>query len=176
MSDIDMEGEAAGEELEGGKKKLSGKFLVLYIILPVLVLAGIGYGAYSFVFPSSENASTTVDGVPAAQVELTETGDPVFFDLPEFLVNLTSPDGGPTRYLKLRVSLQLPDEDAVSQIEAVMPRVVDGFQVYLRELRPSDFQGSSNMFLLREELLRRVNLAARPVRVNDVLFREVIVQ
>ena len=58
----------------------------------------------------------------------------------------------------------------------VMPRVVDGFQVYLRELRPEDFQGSAGMFLLRQELLRRVNLAARPVKVTDVLFREVIVQ
>ena len=29
---------------------------------------------------------------------------------------------------------------------------------------------------LREELLRRVNLAARPVRVRDVLFKEMLVQ
>ena len=32
------------------------------------------------------------------------------------------------------------------------------------------------MYRLREELLRRVNLAVRPARVKDVLFKEMLVQ
>ena len=32
------------------------------------------------------------------------------------------------------------------------------------------------LYRLREELLRRVNLAARPARVKDVLFKEMLVQ
>jgi flagellar FliL protein len=173
MSDIDLDTETAEGEGEPARKKLSGKFLVLYIILPLLAVGGLGYGAYAF-FLSGDSASGGAEG--EVEVSLIEEGEPVFYDLPEFLVNLSSPSGGPTRYLKLRVSLELANEDGMEHLEMVMPRVVDGFQVYLRELRPEDFQGSAGMFLLRQELLRRVNLAARPVKVTDVLFREVIVQ
>jgi flagellar protein FliL len=58
----------------------------------------------------------------------------------------------------------------------VMPRIVDSFQVYLRELRVEDLQGAAGVHLLREELLTRVNASVKPVKVNDVLFREMLVQ
>ena len=57
-----------------------------------------------------------------------------------------------------------------------MPRVVDSFQVYLRELRPEDMEGSASIVRMKEELLRRVNLALEPIHINDVLFKEVVVQ
>jgi flagellar FliL protein len=43
-------------------------------------------------------------------------------------------------------------------------------------LRPEDLRGSSGFLRLREELLTRVQLAAAPARVNDLLFREMLVQ
>ena len=44
----------------------------------------------------------------------------------------------------------------------MMPRIVDNFQVYLRELRIEDLQGAAGIYRLREELLLRVNAAVRP--------------
>ena len=61
-------------------------------------------------------------------------------------------------------------------LEPVLPRVVDQFQTYLRELRVEDLSGSAAMFRLKEELLRRVNMAVEPVEIKDVLFKEMIVQ
>jgi flagellar FliL protein len=57
-----------------------------------------------------------------------------------------------------------------------MPRIMDNFQVYLRELRIEDLKGSAGMYRLREELLVRVNAAAAPAKVRDVLFKEMLVQ
>jgi flagellar FliL protein len=57
-----------------------------------------------------------------------------------------------------------------------MPRIVDNFQIYLRELRVDDLRGSGGIYRLREELLARVNAAVAPVKVNDVLFKEMLVQ
>ena len=57
-----------------------------------------------------------------------------------------------------------------------MPRIVDSFQVYLRELRIEDLQGSAGLQRLREELLMRVNSAAQPTVVRDVRFREMLGQ
>ena len=99
----------------------------------------------------------------------------VFYDLPEILVNLNS-TGRKQNFLKIRVSLELESALDVGKIEAVMPRIIDNFQVYLRELRVDDLQGSAGMLRLREELMARVNNAVKPAKVNDVLFKEMLVQ
>ena len=57
-----------------------------------------------------------------------------------------------------------------------LPRVIDTFQVHLRELRAGDLEGSAGLFRLREELTRRVNHAIAPARIRAVLFREIVVQ
>lgn len=102
-------------------------------------------------------------------------GSAVFYDLPEMLVNINTA-GRKRNFLKLRVSLELGNEEDINMVENVLPRIVDNFQVYLRELRLEDLQGAAGMYRLREELLTRVNAAVRPAQVKDVLFKEMIVQ
>jgi flagellar FliL protein len=99
----------------------------------------------------------------------------VFYDLPEILVTLNS-SGRKTNYLKLKVALELDGSQGVERLDTVMPRIIDTFQVYLRELRVEDLDGSAGLLRLKEELLVRVNAAVRPVRVSDVLFKEMLVQ
>jgi len=78
--------------------------------------------------------------------------------------------------LKIRVSLELSNADDIPRIQSVMPRIMDNFQVYLRELRIEDLKGSVGMYRLREELLARVNAAVAPAKVRDVLFKEMLIQ
>jgi flagellar FliL protein len=99
----------------------------------------------------------------------------VFFDLPDLLVNLNT-TGRKASFLKLSVSLELEHAEDLPKVQAVMPRIIDNFQVYLRELRVEDLRGSGGIYRLREELLARVNTAAAPVKVADVLFKEMLVQ
>ena len=99
----------------------------------------------------------------------------VFFPLEELIVNLNT-GGRNSTFLKIRVSLELADGGDISRIESVMPRIMDNFQVYLRELRIEDLKGSAGMYRLREELLTRVNAAAAPAKIQDVLFKEMLVQ
>ena len=61
-------------------------------------------------------------------------------------------------------------------LDVVLPRIVDNFQVYLRELRIEDLQGSAGLQRLREELLLRVNASTKTAKVRDVLFKEMLVQ
>ena len=70
----------------------------------------------------------------------------------------------------------MPDQMLAKQITPVMPRVMDAFQTYLRELRPTDLDGSAGLYRLKEELTRRVNVAIAPSRINAVLFKEIVVQ
>ena len=89
--------------------------------------------------------------------------------------SIGSTDSTPA-YLKLSVSLELDGPEGRAAIEPVMPRVVDQFQTYLRELRPSDINGSAGLFRLKEELTKRVNNAVAPQQVSAVLFKEIVVQ
>ncbi len=178
--EVDADAEA-GAETEGenaGKKKLSGKKLVLFIALPlILVLLGGGAGAY-FMLSGGDHETATVDG-EGGEGEDSEggasTGKIVFYDLPEMLVNLNA---GSKRasYLKITVALELENATDVPKLEVIMPRVTHNFQVYLRELRLVDLKGSAGLLRLKEELLIRVQRAAGAIKVKDVLFKEMLVQ
>ncbi len=158
---------AGGEEAGaagGGKKKL-----IIIGAGGLVALAAIGGGAWFFLMGGDPPADASA---PAEQ----EVVKPAFYyELPEMVVNLASVSGR-SSFIKIQVSLEVPDKAMFAQIEPNMPRVLDAFQVYLRELRVTDLQGSAGMFRMKEELLRRVNLAVYPARVDDVLFRNIIIQ
>ena len=101
---------------------------------------------------------------------------PAFYDLPEVLVNLSNTGAERTQYLRAKIVLEVADQATVDQIKPVLPRVLDAFQTYLREMRSTDLEGSAGLYRLRDELTRRVNVAIAPTRINAVLFKEIIVQ
>ncbi len=148
----------------GGKKKL-----ILFIAAPLLLLGLVGAGLYFTGFLSSHEE-------PAAEHQAeAPPGPSVFHDLPDLLVNLNVASKQ-ARFLKISVSLELGSKEEVAAVQAAMPRVIDHFQTYLRELRLEDLRGSAGIYRLRQELLTRVTAAAHPVKVRDVLFRELLVQ
>ena len=102
-------------------------------------------------------------------------GGPVFLQVPDQRVNLNATDGR-NAYLQLSIQLELKNQGDKARVEAVMPRVIDQFQTYLRELRVEDLRGSQGVQRLAVELLIRVNQAAAPVEVQDVLFSEILIQ
>ncbi|GHU03805.1 flagellar basal body protein FliL [Alphaproteobacteria bacterium] len=179
--DVDEGGPRAGKSGGGGKRRGGKKMVVLAIVALLLAIVGGGAGLY-FSGIIDLGGQKSGDQHAGASSGATEGGQnsgavpvAVFYDLPEMLVNLNS-TGRKQSYLKIRVSLELQDALDVSRVETVMPRVADKFQVYLRELRPEDLQGSAGILHLREELLVRVNAIVSPAKVNDVLFKEMLVQ
>ncbi len=99
----------------------------------------------------------------------------VFLAIPTMLVDLNTDDGTP-RHLRLTVQLELEDPSDRAEVEAVIPRVIDQFQVFLRELRVRDLRGSAGIYRLQMELLWRVNQATDPIEIKDVLFQEILIQ
>lgn len=165
QSDDDI-AEDEGEQA-AGKRKLPLK-LIAIAAGGLVAVSGIGFGAYHFLFAGR---SEQVAAAPAP------VKPPAFLDMPEVLVNLSTSGGTErTQYLKVKVVLELPDQEMAAQIQPVMPRLMDTFQTYLRELRPTDLDGSAGLYRLKEELTRRVNAAIAPSRINAVLFKEIVVQ
>lgn len=167
------EGAEAASAGDAPRKKWSGKRLVMFVGGPVFLLICAAVGTmFSGILDPLLGLNKNEAAVEKKVVEKKAT---VFFDVPELLVNLNSA-GTRSTFLKITVSLELERAEDVTRIKEVMPRILDNFQVYLRELRLDDLRGSAGMYRLREELLARVNAAVAPVKVRDILFKEMLVQ
>ena len=152
----------------GGKRKL------LLIGAGVLLLAGGGGGAWiAGLLPFGGH--TKEGHKEEAHAAAKAPAAPVFLDLPDIVANLNA---GPKRaaYIKLKAKLELarPEDQAV--VQAAMPRVLDLFQTYLREMRPDELRGTAGTYRLREELVARSSIAVQPAHVLNVLFTELLVQ
>lgn len=171
--DGDSDGEAAG-----GKGKL-----ILFIAVPLILLIGAGAGLYftgmldSLIGKKETKQEIELDefGQPIEQGKNDGILGPAFLEVPSMIVNLNSSDGT-ARYLRLSVQLELKSLNEVDKVQEVLPRVVDQFQTYLRELRIQDLRGSAGIYRLQMELLWRVNQAAYPIEIQDVLFQEILIQ
>jgi flagellar FliL protein len=165
MADNEQDGAAADvADLPAGK----GKFKLVIAAVGLLAILGGGAATWFLLFksgPSEEKQAAAAPGKP-----------PVFMDVPDMLVNLIGAPGERVQYLKVRVVLEIKEEKQLEAIKPALPRVTDLFQTYLRELRPTDLNGSAGLFRLKEELTRRVNLAVAPNAVSAVLFKEIVVQ
>lgn len=167
--EISVDGDLQGSGLDSRK-------IILMVVLPLFILIGIGAGLYftgtfdKMIGGGAETEHASGDGhgggAPATNA--------YFVSIPNMMVNLNGPENQP-RYLRLSVQLELSSASDQVAVEAVMPRVIDQFQTYLRELRVKDLRGSKGLYRLQIELLNRVNAAAYPIEVKDVLFQEILI-
>lgn len=163
-------GTEASPAKKGGKKKL-----LMLAGGGILLLAGSVGGAFYTGMLDGLLGMNQGNGAAEGELAGSQIADPVFYELPDIVVSLNTGERK-SRFLKVRVNLELGTTDDIPQIERVMPRIMDHFQVYLRELRVEDINGSAGTFRLREELLKRVSTSASPAQINDVLFVEMIMQ
>jgi flagellar protein FliL len=165
------------ETAEGGDEKSSRlpSKKVMIMALAGLLAVGAGGGGYWWFFKkgNSQAAVAQTDGRGG-----TAPRKAAFMDLPEMTVNLAAGTGQTDRqqFLRMKIALEVAEQKVVSDIQPMLPRIVDTFQVYMRELRPQDLEGSSGVYRLKEELIRRVNVAVYPQKVDAVLFKELMVQ
>ena len=169
MADTAIDGDVAAAASAAPQSK-RGRKLILLIAAPVALIA-IAAGLYFAGFGGWIGLGHRASETAAAKV----VKPPAFFDLPELLVNINA---GPKRsgFLKISVTLEIEDAATVPRVQAVLPLILDNFQTYLRELRVEDLKGSAGLYRLREELLLRVNAAAAPAKITDVLFKQMLVQ
>lgn len=185
--DKDKKEAPEGEEKEDGgegeteeEKKKSPLILILAITVPVLLIIGIC--VFLFLTPPGKRLIGLEEEKKEEKVAEETKPQPkeiqtfVYFDLPDILVNVMNPKSRRPIFLKLSIYLEIFSVEDKREVEKVKPRIIDQFQVYLRGLRLEDLQGSSGIQRLRAELLHRVQEIVGPSRVNDVLFKEMLIQ
>jgi flagellar FliL protein len=163
MADNEPAEGADGADAIPAKK---GKLKLLIAAIGFVAILGGGAGWFFFMRGHGEEV----------HAEAPPPKPPSFVEVPDMMVNLVGAPGERVQYLRVKVVLEVKEEKQVEAIKPNLPRVTDLFQTYLRELRPSDINGSAGLFRLKEELTKRVNSAVAPQVVSAVLFKEIVVQ
>ena len=175
IGEVDTNSEG-GSKNSTGKKKDSLLKMILFVGLPLILIAIIVATLFFTSFgrqlikldaPQAESPQETVQTLPK---------NIVYYDMPELLVNIQSSSGSRKPFLRLAVKFEIHDVSAVPTLDLIRPRITDAFQIYLRELRVEDLDGAAGSQRLKEELLKRVNAVAAPIKISDVLFQVFVVQ
>lgn len=183
------------EGVEGAPaKKKPPMMLIVGGLAGLLVLGGGGGAAYFLVLkpkPAAAEAGKDAEHGKEAKGKKDEKkgkegeaaaaagpNDPVIADGPDgvlyvtppaFTVNMqsASPDGK-APLLQLKLTFEVPDQEAADAIKAGLPRLNDMMGGFLSELRSEDIDASQGRVQLRMEILRRANLILAPQKINAV--------
>lgn len=160
--------EVETEKSKGGSKT----FLIIGIVL--LLIVG---GALAFLFLTPAGKALLGKEAPAheAEEEKYDIHNITFTALPEILLNLRSSDGRQV-FLKVTFVIESGNPKIGEKIDKLKPMLVDQYQTYLRELDIDDLKGSAGIERIRQELVSRTNSLLEPEKINNVLFKELLIQ
>ena len=178
---FEMAEEIENEPMQDGdearkRPAVAPKKKVLLLLLPIFLVVGSVVGLYFSGIADSVLTVPDQDREKQAERDGGETSDALFYDIPEILVNLSAKAGQKPIYFKIRVALEMNSAEDIAFAEKMLPRIVDSLQFYLREMRLEELQGSIGTYRLKEEINGRLNRILAPVKVNDVLFKEILIQ
>lgn len=166
------EGVEGAEQVEEAPKSTKKKKIIIGVLLLALIA---GVGVFITVKKQKEKQHAEEAAAAASAENGTAKEAAVFHDLDDMIINLNT-EGKSVSFMKIKMTLEVAKKGDLEEVKKMMPKVMDVFQMYMRELRPSDMQGSVGLYRLKEELLLRVNKIVYPAQVNDILFKEVLVQ
>lgn len=163
---------AAPAERPRARGRVPGKVIVLFVLMPAAMITAAALTLYS---QARKHAA-----MQAVELrELAEGGKAAYYPLADFLVDLSPDAEGRTAYLRMSAALLLERAsaaEAAAYIEAAKPLLRERATLFLRELRPEDFQGDDDMARIKRELLRRINLVIAPVAAKDVVIEDMVIQ
>jgi flagellar protein FliL len=143
---------------------------ILLIALGLIVLLGAGGAGAYYYFLQKPGPNAPAKAAPSVP--------PVFFPLESMTVNLQSDDT--MHYLRIGLTLKLPDQKAQAALTERMPEVRSHILMLLSAKRPDDLAGIDGKRELAKELLETVQKTGgtpdSPARVQEVLFTEFVVQ
>ncbi len=163
---IEEDGEEGKEDEEGsggGKKKL---FLIIGVA--VLLLGGGGAAGAYFMgfFGGSEHKAEEVVVIPP--------GPPVYHEFPQLVVDLKK-KGPRTNYIKLKVVVEIVTRDLPLLVDREL-KIVDKMQGYLRSQTREDVAGGPGTENMRAGITKIVTEVMGDVKIEGVLFREILLQ
>ena len=140
--------------------------LILGLVLAPLLGGGGFWAAYSGMIPLPGDAPATAEA-PAPEAAVITA----FVPVAPITVNLNAP--GAARHLRFLAQLEVVPAHR-AEVEALMPRIVDVLNTYLRAVDPPDLEEPAALTRISAQMLRRVQIVTGPGRVSDLLVMEFV--
>lgn len=166
MTDITADtAEAVAETSGRGARQRRG--IMLGLALALLCAAG-GFAA-SYLGLLDRFGGAAKQG---AGPDLPKGALPAFVPVPQLLVSIGPPGAG--RHLRFAAEIEVSRNDA-SHVAALMPRVTDVLNGYLRAVEPALFDRPEALMLMRAQMLRRIRLVTGEALAADLLITEFVI-
>lgn len=150
------------------------KRIILIVLIAIIAAGAAGAGVWFFMSkrtPAPASADTVSAPAPLAV--------PLFFPLESMTVNLQS-DDGQQHFLRIGLTLKLNDAKTQQELTDHMPEVRSRILLALSNKHPEDLAPLEGKRALATELRTLIeeptDKGAAPIRVQDVLFTEFVVQ
>lgn len=111
---------------------------------------------------------------PAVDVQEEENKIGPLYSLDTMIVNLAGHGG--KRYLRVTMSLELSDPDAITSIESRLPQVRDAILMILPTKTYDEVSTTEGKVALRNQLMTTINSLMTKGQVNNIYFTEFVVQ
>lgn len=144
----------------------------LGLVLGIVGALALGGGGFYAVWSGLVDPAALVGGIGhgGGHGDAVPT-DVAFVPMEPIMVSL--PPGSSARLLRFTGQLEVAPEHA-AEVGAVMPRVVDVLNTFLRAVEPADLEQPSALAPLRAQMLRRIQVVTGEGRVRDLLITEFV--
>jgi flagellar FliL protein len=164
------ETQESAEAVKG--KKSMGKILMVAVVL-LLLMGGGGFAGYNFFLKKPAETAAQEKGAGQKTLRLEKIVG-TMFPLEPFLVNID--DDAQTRFLKTALTLEFDGEDLQEEIDRRLAQVRDNILLLLSSKTFSDIRSPDGKYVLREEILERLNSVLVTGQISNVYFTEFVVQ
>lgn len=149
------------------------KFIILIIALIIIAAVGSAYTTF-LVFSQSETPAAGEEKNEEETAKSEEFGP--ILEVGEFTVNLMTPQGLPSRYIRTGLVLQVADRKVAAELKRREPQVRDAVIGVLRTKTIEEISGKTGMHHLRQEIKTAVSHLLSPGAVTDVYFTDFVIQ
>ncbi|MDY7031482.1 MAG: flagellar basal body-associated FliL family protein [Thermodesulfobacteriota bacterium] len=160
----ETEGKGEGKEVEKEKNSFL-KWIILAVIISILGSGGF-FAWAKFMLP--EKTESPIE----APTQETQMGP--IYSLDTFIVNLSGAKG--RRYLKVKMELELANENVYKEVEKKLPQMRDAILVLLSSKSFEQIEDVGGKNRLRDEIIARSNGFLTSGLAKQVYFTEFVVQ
>lgn len=153
---------------EAAKPKKSSKVVLFAAILAIALGGGSFYAVHSGLVLGPQSADEKAE----KKLKAKDLPPVAFIDVDPLLVNLGHMN--PQQHLRFEASLEVEPEYS-SDVQVLMPRIVDVLNSYLRAVETNDLTDPSALVRLRAQMLRRIQMVTGEGRVRDLLVSKFLV-
>ncbi|MDQ2065284.1 flagellar basal body-associated FliL family protein [Xinfangfangia sp. CPCC 101601] len=147
------------------KTKRSKLPLLLGLMLGCVLGGGGFYATWTGLILGPKEVAETAGPAPGALPDI------AFLPVDSVVISLGPASS--SRHLRFTAQLEVANPHA-AEVAAVMPRILDVLNSYLRAVSISELEEPSSMARLRAQMLRRVQIVTGEGRVRDLLVTEFV--